>query len=131
MIRDKLIDKAPIIREYISFILGNFASTFVEQKIKEKLYLKIIDLTKAWITFEINVLSIPHMTKMFIDDLNKSNVKVVSNLFMDSIQFAKSSKIEFTHEVNKIEDFMPKTHPDEMISLKYIIEVYIFGVIEV
>lgn len=125
MIRDKLIDKAPIIREYISFILGNFASTFVEQKIKEKLYLKIIDLTKAWITFEINVLSIPHMTKMFIDDLNKSNVKVVSNLFMDSIQFAKSSKIESTHEVNKIEDFMPKTHPDEMISLKYIIEVII------
>lgn len=123
MIKDVLMDKNLQIKNFINLILTN-ANNVNDKEMFKKLYIKTIDLAKGWISFEINVLAVPNMTKMLIDNIDEENVDNISELFMKMLEFAKSAKIEDNVE-GSIEEYLNKVNKDEMTSVEYIIEVIV------
>ena len=115
-IKTFLIEKKEIIKQFINIILIN------SEKIDGKMYNKTVELAKNFITFELNILQMPEMTKTILKNINKSNIDLISELFCESLNCAISAKLENNFNDLDINDFISKTNIDEMMSLSYLIE---------
>ena len=115
-IKTLLIEKKEDIKQFINVILIN------SEKIDGKMYNKTVELAKNFITFELNVLQMPEMTKTILKNINKSNIDLISELFCESLNCALSAKLENNFNDLDINEFISKTNNDEMISLSYLID---------
>ena len=114
-----LIEKKEEIKEFINVILMN------SEKIDGKMYIKTVELAKNFITFELNILQMPQMTKTILKNINKSNIDLISNLFCESLNCAISAKLESNFSDIDISEFYSKTNNDEIISLSYLIDTIV------
>lgn len=118
IIKTKFIEKKEEFKNFINTILMN------TKNIDKNLFKKSIDLAKELTSFEVNILQIPNLVKMILNDINTSNIDSLSELMCESINSSKSRKIEESTFLN-INEYDNKIDKDELTSFSYIIDILI------
>ena len=116
MVKTKFLEKK---EEFKNFINTIFINT---KNIDKKLFKKTVDLAKNFTSFEVNILQIPNLIKIILEDMNSSNIDSLSELLCESINSSKSRKIEENSDLN-INEYDNKIDKDELISFNYIIDI--------
>ena len=117
IIKTKFIEKK---EEFKNFINTIFINT---DKIDKKLYNKTVDLAINLTNFEVNILFIPNLIKIILNDINLSNIDSLAKLFCESFNFSKSKKLEDEYNDLDIYEFDNKISKEELISFNYIIDI--------
>ena len=118
IIKTKFIEKKDEFKNFINTIFINI------NNIDKKLYNKTIDLAKNLTTFEVNILQIPNLVKIILNDINISNIDSLSSLLCESINSSKSKKLEDENDLD-INEFDSKVNKDELSSFALITEIII------
>ena len=116
IIKNKFIAKK---EEFKTFINTIFTNT---DKIDKKLYNKTVDLAINLTGFEVNILNIPTLIKVVLNDINSSNIDSLTKLFCESMNCSKSKKLEDEYNDIDISEYDNKISKDELISFSYIID---------
>lgn len=118
MVKTKFLEKKDEFKNFINTIFIN------TKNIDKKLFKKTVDLAKNFTSFEVNILQIPNLIKIILEDMNSSNIDSLSELLCESINSSKSRKIEENSDLN-INEYDNKIDKDELISFNYIIDILI------
>ena len=116
MVKTKFLEKKDEFKNFINTIFIN------TKNIDKKLFKKTVDLAKNFTSFEVNILQIPNLIKIILEDMNSSNIDSLSELLCESINSSKSRKIEENSDLN-INEYDNKIDKDELISFNYIIDI--------
>ena len=119
LIKSKFIEKKEEFKNFINTIFINI------NNIDKKLYNKAVDLAKNLTCFEVNVLHIPNLIKVILNNINISNIDSLSSLLSESINKSKSIKLEDEYNDLDITNYDSKVDKDEILSFSYIIEIII------
>ena len=118
-IKTKFIEKKDEFKNFINTIFINSSS------IDKKLYNKTVDLAINLTPFEVNILYIPNMIKIVLNNINLSNIDSLTKLFCESINSSKSKKLEDEYNDIDISEYDSKISQDELTSFTYIIDIII------
>lgn len=116
IIKNKFIEKKDEFKDLINTIFIN------SNNIDKKLYKKTLDLAKNLTTFEVNVLQIPNLILIVLNDINISNLDSISKLLTESINSSNSKKLDDEYNDLDINEYYNKINKDELKSLELIIE---------
>jgi hypothetical protein len=123
-IKDVLVDRQNLIQEFIFLVLtsvGNNTGNTVPQDVQ--LFNLTLKLTHSWIKLGLNVLKIPMLSQTLITYLNAENVKNISEIFSDSLNYASSSKYYSQNEIYDLEEILSKYDKLELQSIENLIEM--------
>ena len=118
IIKNKFIGKKDEFKDLINTIFIN------TNNIDKKLYKKTVDLAKNLTSFEVNILHIPNLIKIILNDININNIDSLSELLSESIRCSNSRKLEVNSDLN-INEYDEIINKDELISFSYIIDIII------
>ena len=118
IIKNKFIEKKDEFKDLINTIFIN------TNNIDKKLYKKTVDLAKNLTSFEVNILHIPNLIKIILNDININNIDSLSELLSESIRCSNSRKLEVNSDLN-INEYDEIINKDELISFSYIIDIII------
>ena len=118
IIKNKFIEKKDEFKDLINTIFIN------TNNIDTKLYKKTVDLAKNLTSFEVNILHIPNLIKIILNDININNIDSLSELLSESIRCSNSRKLEVNSDLN-INEYDEIINKDELISFSYIIDIII------
>ena len=118
IIKNKFIEKKNDFKNFINTIFIN------TKNIDKKLYKKTIDLAKNLTSFEVNILHIPNLIKIILNDINISNIDSLSQLLCESINSSECRKMEENNDLN-INEYNNKINKDELESFSCIIDIII------
>ena len=121
LIKNLFIQKKDEFKNLINTIFIN------TNNIDKKLYKKTVDLAKNLTSFEVNILHIPNLIKIVLNDININNIDSLSELICESIKCSNSRKLEETSDLN-INEYDEIINKDELISFSYIIDIIIYYV---
>jgi hypothetical protein len=125
-IKDMMIFKCNLIQEFIFLVLTSVANeqtTPEERKLNNQLFNQTLMLTHAWIKFGLNVLKIPLLSQTLLNYLNSDNIKYISEIFSDSINYSESSKYYSVNEIYDVDAIYEKYDTQEFQSLENLIEM--------
>ena len=117
IIKNKFIEKKDEFKNFINTIFIN------TDKIDKKLYNKTVDLAINLTNFEVNILFIPNLIKIVLNDINLSNIDSLTKLLCESFNFSKSKKLEDEYTDIDIYEFDNKISKEELMSFNYIIDI--------
>ena len=118
-IKTKFIEQKEEFKNIINTIFIN------TDKINKKLYDKTVDLAINLTNFEVNILEIPKMIQVVLNDINLSNIDSLTKLFTESIKCCNSKKLEDEYNDIDISEYDKKIPEDILISFNYIIDIII------
>ena len=106
----KLIEKKNIVKDFLLDIYNNI-NNISNENMKQKIIVQILDTTKCWTNFELDLLKLPHISKMIYSIINSINIEnplSFSEMICDSIKKSKNSKL-----YNKIERKIKKENEED------------------
>ena len=118
IITNKFIEKKDEFKNFINTIFMN------SNNIEKKLYKKTIELAKNLTNFEVNILHIPNLIKIILNDITILNISSLSKLLCESINSSKCKKLDEYSDLD-ISEYDSKINKDELISFSYIIDIII------
>ena len=119
-IKEKFVRNKENLKLFINSIL-------LSPNINKKLYNKTILLSKNLVIFEVNILHIPKMIKILLENTNKSNIDSIAKLISKCIEYSKCKKLEDDLCGLDLSEYDNKMNKDELSSLNLIIEyIYIY-----
>ena len=119
-IKEKFVKNKENLKEFINTILIN-------SNIDKKLYNKTIILSKNLIIFEINILHIPKMIKLLLENSDKSNIDSISKLISKCIEYSNCRKLEDDLNDSDLIEYDNNMNKDELSSIILIIEyIYLY-----
>ena len=118
-IKEKFVENKENLKSFINTIL-------LSSNIDKKLYNKTIDLSRNLVIFEINILHIPKMIKVLLENSNKSNIDSIYNLISKCIEYSKCKKLEDDLSGLDLSEYNNKMNKDELNSINLIIEYIYF-----
>ena len=119
-IKEKFVRNKKNLKLFINSIL-------LSPNINKKLYNKTILLSKNLVIFEVNILHIPKMIKILLENTNKSNIDSIAKLISKCIEYSKYKKLEDDLCGLDLSEYDNKMNKDELSSLNLIIEyIYIY-----
>ena len=118
-IKEKFIKNKENLKSFINTIL-------LSSTADKKLYNKTIDLSKNLVIFEINILHIPKMVKILLENSNKSNIDSIHNLIAKCIEYSKCKKLEDDLSGLDLSEYDNKMNKEELLSINLIIEYIYF-----
>ena len=119
-IKEKFVRNKENFKIFINTIL-------LSPNINKKLYNKTILLSKNLVIFEINILHIPKMIKILLENTNKSNIDSIAKLISKCIDYSKCKKLEDDLCGLDLNEYDNKMNKDELSSINLIIEyIYIY-----
>ena len=129
-LKDVLIDKKDSIKNFICSVFEN-ADNIRDNNLKSKILDKVIEMTQAWVKFDLNVLTMQNLAEKFIKQINEDNIEKISELLCESISNSKFAKIysyfpnyEEDEEHNDIfKKIFDRINPVEINSLNNIITI--------
>ena len=84
----KLIEKKNIVKDFLLDIYNNI-NNISNENMKQKIIVQLLDTTKCWTNFELDLLKLPHISKMIysiINSINLDNPLSFSEMICDSIK---------------------------------------------
>ena len=118
IIINKFTEKKDEFKDFIKTIIFN------TKNIDKKLYKKTIELAKNLTSFEVNILHIPELIKIILNDITILNIDSLSKLLCESINASKSKKFDVCSDLD-ISEYDNRMNKDELISFSYIIDIII------
>ena len=119
-IKEKFVRNKENLKLFINSIL-------LSPNINKKLYNKTILLSKNLVIFEVNILHIPKMIKILLENTNKSNIDSFAKLISKCIEYSKCKKLEDDLCGLDLSEYDNKMNKDELSNLNLIIEyIYIY-----
>ena len=119
-IKEKFVNNKDNFKLFINSIIIN-------SSIDKKLYNKTIILAKNLIIFEVNILQIPKMIKIILENINISNIDSISKLISKCIDYSNSKKLEDDLCGLDLIEYDNKMDKNELSSINLIIEyIYIY-----
>ena len=118
-VKEKFVKNKENIKSFINTIL-------ISSNVDKKLYNKTIDLSKNLVIFEINILHIPKMVKILLENSNKSNIDSIYDLISKCIEYSKCKKLEDDLSGLDLSEYDNKMNKEELISINLIIEYIYF-----
>ena len=94
----------------------------------KKLYNKTIILSKNLVIFGINVLLIPKMINIMLENINEANIDYISKLISKCIEYSNCKKLEDDLNGLDLSEYDNRMNKDELLSINLIIE-YIYNFI--
>jgi hypothetical protein len=133
-IKDILVERNRLIQEFILLVLttvgvnlpkSGYHSKTVnqEEKLNNQIFNKTLEMTHAWIKLGLNVLKIPLLSQVLINYLSVDNIKYISDIFSDSIQYSTNSKYYSTNEIYDLNNIISKYDAVELKSVENLVEM--------
>ena len=100
----------------------------LHNNVDKKLYNKTIVLSRNLVIFGINILLIPKMIKVIMENINEANVDYISKLITKCIECSNCKKLEDDLNGLDLSEYDNKMNKDELLSINLIID-YIYDFI--
>ena len=97
----------------------------LHNNVDKKLYNKTIVLSRNLAIFGINILLIPKMIKVIIENINEANMDYISKLITKCIECSNCKKLEDDLNGLDLSEYDNKMNKDELLSINLIIGLHV------
>jgi hypothetical protein len=119
-IRDLLQSKSSIIQDFVYLVLTTLD---LNNKINTSIFEENLNLLKEWVRMSLNLLKIPILSQTLISYITSDNIGLISDIFVESINYSSSSKYYTQNEVYDLQQIYQAYDPEEIKSVYNLINM--------